>query len=462
MDKRSELLADFSNKEQGLGLFELTINGLYVYGFLCRELRKRFLEKKNSIADKDSINIVKKKSAKYVLLSFLRLLILYIFKRPIDTFVYSFYRVDKVGSVFLDKFSDPLIDFSFIKENYIMFEKSNNYEHKKPRAHHSKVVYTDYIEQKAIHYAKRNLEIYKSEHSVELGVLWEKLDALMGDVSYNKDWTVTRLLRDIWMMNFYRGFFIKHKIKRFIAPCRAAFLPHMYVCKELGIPVFELQHGYNYSMDSITCIGYYNTHFVPDYFLSYGEIKNSERYGIEQNRIVNIGWAFSDYIKEFLSSDVFSQNHVLVITNNLSINSLFKFIEILAREFPMITFGIRLHPLARMTEFAHQVVQNNKNIIIRDNSINIALELNKYQMIIGDNSTVLAEALNLGKKVGKISFESIIPLYSSEEEKNAVWEISGEASFRVFVDSAPKTGLSFKLYSPFNRKLFEETICLGD
>lgn len=458
MDKRSELLALFSSKEQDLGLFDIAIDGVYVYGFLCRELRKRFIDSMTAITDRDAIAIKKRKSIKYVFISFIQLLMLSLLKKTIDTFVYSFYRVDKVGSFYLDKFSDPLIDFSSIKESYIIFEKSINYEHKKPRVHQNKVVYTDYIEQKAIKYAKNNLEHFKSEHKSELEQLWSKLDILMGEVSYNKDWTVFRLLRDISMMRFYKSFFLSHNTKRFIAPCRAVFLPHMYVCKELKIPVFELQHGVNYSMDSITCIGYNNNHFVPDYFLSYGEIIDGAKYGIEQSRIINIGWAFSDYLKERLPSERYSCNHVLVITNNLSINTLFKFVEILAKENPSFTFGIRLHPLATMTDFAQRVVHDNSNVYIRDNSINILLELSKFQMVIGDNSTVLAEALNYGKKVGKISYESIIPVYSSEEERKAVWEISGNSSFRAFVESAPRSGLSFKLYSPFNLELFEEII----
>lgn len=458
MDKRSELLSVFSRREQDLDLFDLTIDGYFVYGFLCRELRKRFIDVNSTTADKDTIVQPKKKTCKYVIVSFLQLMALRLFKKHIDTFIYSFYRVDRVGSLFLDKFSDPLVEFSSIKESYVIFEKSNNYVHKTPRAHNSKVVYTDYIEQKAIKYAKRNISSFVAKHRVDFELLWEKLDALMGDLSYSKEWVASRILRDISMMSFYRRFFSLHRIKRFIAPCRAVFLPHMYVCKELNIPVFELQHGVNYSMDSITCLGYGNKHFIPDYFLSYGEIQHAERYGIEPDRIVNIGWAFYDYIKGYLSSDSFNQNHVLVITNNLSINPLFRFIEILASNSPSIVFGVRLHPLARMTEFAQQVVQKNENIVLRDNSINIALELNKYQMVIGDNSTVLVEALNYGKKVGKISFESIVPVYSSEVERNAVWEISGVSSFRDFVNSHHKKGMSYKLYSPFNLVLFEQTI----
>lgn len=461
MDKRSELLLAFSQKEQSLKLFDHSIDGIFVYGFLCRELRHQFLSKYDVSLDRDTIIKKKKKSVRFAIVSFFQLLLLYLKGNDIDTFIYSFYRVDRISDLYLDKFTDPLIEFSSIKDSYIIFEKSNNYQHKRPRVHSEKVVYTDFIEQQAIKFAQKNKAGFISRHYSELESLWKKLDILMDGVGYNKDWAVTRLLRDQYLMRFYDGFFTRHSIKRFLAPCRAAFLPQMYVCKDLNIPVFELQHGVNFGMDSITCIGYFNNHFVPDYFLSYGEIQHCKRYGMEHDRIVNIGWAFSDYVRNQLSSRKALPNHVLVITNNLSIHSIFKFIGLLAADFPSIAFDIRLHPLATMTEYAQQIVNNNRNVTILDNSINIAIELDKYEMVIGDNSTVLAEALNYEKKVGKVLFENMIPKYSSEEEKRAVWEISDSASFNTFVQSAHKAYSGFRVYSPFNLNLFESILALS-
>lgn len=458
MNERSELLQVFSEKEKDLGLFDIKIDGLFVYGFLCRELRSRYLRYHSASADNDTLAIKKKKSIKYTLISFFQLLMLYVRRGAIANFIYSFYRIDKVDSVFVDKFTDPLIDSCTIKNSYIIFEKSNNFEHRKPRAHSKKVIYTDYIEQKAIKYARRNKDKFISAHEPGLKALWDGLDALMGEVNYDKDWAVTRLLRDKCLISFYKDFFLRHKVQRFIAPCRAVFLPQMYVCKEIGIPVFELQHGVNYGMDSITCIGYRNSYFVPDFFLSYGEIEHSERYGIEREKIYNIGWAFFDYIKKSQSVNKGKSNSILVITNNLSINPIFKFVNILAGDFPIIKFDVRLHPLASMTEYAQHVVDNNSNVDICDNTINITVELNRYDMVIGDNSTVLSEALDYEKKVGKIHFEGMVPVYSTEEEKESVWEISDSASFEIFLNSSPKTIRGTKIYSSFNRELFERIV----
>jgi len=457
MDKRSLFLSDFIKKELELQLFDLTIDGIVVYGFLCRELRKKYMQSYFPSTDKDVLLLKKKSSLKYTIISFLQILKLSVINKRIDNFVYSFYRVDKVGDMFLDKFTDPLIDNSSIKKSYIIFEKSNNFEHKKPRLHSSKLVYTDYIEQKAIKYAKNNKDSFILRYKNELELLWRKLDLLMGEVPYSKDWTVIRLLRDKSMMDFYHSFFIKHNIKRFIAPCRAVFLPHMYVCKELNIPVLELQHGLNFGMGSITCLGYRDYHFVPDNFLSFEEKLQRERYGVENSRVINIGWAFSDYIKGKISDYEIKSNQVLVITT-MSVDSLFRFIEKLAHNFPMIEFHIRLHPLARMTEKAQKIVKENKNIELRDNTINIYVELSRYRMVIGDNSTVLVEALGNGKKVGRICYDDMIPIYYNNEEKDAEWEISDIDSFKRFLESPIIDNFGFKLYSPFNSASLEEVL----
>lgn len=450
-------LTEFVSKENELGLFELTVDGIVAYGFLCRELRQKYLAYRIPSVDKDKI-ITKKTSGRlYTILSYLQLLRLKLLGSSIDNFVYSFFRVDKVGDFFMDKFTDPLIDSSTIGNSYIIFEKSKDFEHKSPRIHKSKTIYTDYIEQKAIRYAQKKKASFIATHKNELEQLWTKLDLLMADVPYSKEWTVVRLLRDKSMMDFYHKFFKKHNIKRFIAPCRAVFLPQMYVCKELGIPVMELQHGLLAGMGGVTYVGNKDRHFVPDYFLSFGNLYHKERYGVEQCKVVNIGWAMSDFIKNNVIRKEVLPDSVLVIACD-KLNKLFKLIDSLAKEFPTIVFDVRLHPLASMTEFANLVVENHPNVSIQDNSRNISVVLPQYKMVIGDNSTVLVEALGLDIKVGRISYEEIQPKYFCEEEKDVEWVISDCASFKNFLESKPKENKGLQFYSKYNREVLESIL----
>ena len=457
MDKNSKIILDFVKKEQELGLFNITIDNTVVYGFLCKDLRNNFLFWDSSSVDKDRLVSKSKKKRKYSILSFLQLLWISIFRKKIDNFIYSFYRVDKVGNYYLDKFTDPLIDLSSIKDSYIIFEKSNNFIHKTPRIHSSKTVYTDYIEQRAIKYAKKNKAHFIAQHKAELDFLWGKLDLLMDKVPYSKEWAVNRILRDKFLMDFYHKFFIKHHIKRFIAPCRPVFWPHMYVCKDLKIPVFELQHGLLLE-EGVSYINYLDYHFVPDYFLSFGYLYNRERYGVENCKVINIGWALSDFIHEDESITLLPYNHVLVITIDLNINVLFGFIQSLARSFPDFVFHVRLHPLAKQTEYSEKVVKENANILIQDNTINVSVELSRFEMIIGDNSTVMSEALSYGKKVGRINYKEIIPEYFCEEEKAAEWEISDFESFKQFVESPAKKPNGLNPYTKFNQLVLEEAL----
>ena len=44
--------------------------------------------------------------------------------------------------------------------------------------------------------------------------------------------------------------------------------------------------------------GYYNPDIDPDYFLTFGDACHKNVFGIPENKIINIGWAFKSYLKQ--------------------------------------------------------------------------------------------------------------------------------------------------------------------
>ena len=55
-------------------------------------------------------------------------------------------RLFYVNDMYMDRLSDPLIDYSDIKDEYLILERHQNGTHKRPRYHSEKVVYLDVID----------------------------------------------------------------------------------------------------------------------------------------------------------------------------------------------------------------------------------------------------------------------------------------------------------------------------
>ena len=458
MDSRSiNFSKEFEEKEVDLGLYEIRIEGFYVYGFLRRILRALYAD--NGTANYMQTPVVSRKMKynrwKFIVVSFFQLLFFKISRRKTDTFIYSFFRTDKLGENYIDKFTDPYIDNSFIKESYIIFEKSKDFNHNTPRAHSSNVIYTDYIEYSGIRYANKKKNVFKKNNSTLLNVLWGKIDLLMMGVPYDKEALIIRMLRDMYMTSYYKKVLVNHSVKRMFAPCRSAILNAMYACKELAIPVYEIQHGG--AAAGISYSGAQNYYFTPDYFYSYGDLDNKEMWSIAPNRIFNIGWALPRYIDKIPPID-YGKKSVLVITNPVRTDRILDVIKELALLNPETSFYIRLHPIEKLSKFSADIIENTNNISIQDNTINISVVLRSFDYVVGETSTVLLEALSLGKKVGRLHYEGLKPEYMKDDEKDYEWMITDNISFVSFINDLSLIKYPHGLYSDFNQQLFEDTL----
>ena len=102
--------------------------------------------------------------------------------------------------------------------------------------------------------------------------------------------------------------------------------------------MLELQHGVTYD-ETITYSGYRDPMFTPDRFLSFGNMPRNDVYGIDEKNIVNIGWAFNEYIKSIQTEPVV--NSVLVVSEPSHNEQLFESMVGLAKEHPDITYYVR-------------------------------------------------------------------------------------------------------------------------
>lgn len=81
----------------------------------------------------------------------------------------------------------------------------------------------------------------------------------------------------------------------------------------MNLPVYEFQHGIT---NGETCLysGYYNPDIDPDYFLTFGDACHKNVFGIPENKIINIGWAFKSYLKQQHLNTEFFPDTFLVIS----------------------------------------------------------------------------------------------------------------------------------------------------
>ena len=245
--------------------------------------------------------------------------------------------------------------------------------------------------------------------------------------------------------------------KRILGPARSYMAAPFYAAHHLGIKVFELQHGVTYG-ESVTYSGYRDPSVMPDFFLAFGDNRPLDVYGIDENKIINIGWALQSYIARFPNKNGYSSNDVLVISDPEITDIIFELVVKLANNNPQNTFYIRPHPHEIITEQHLQIISSRDNIRIQDKTENISIVLNQFENIVGENSTVLYEALAVNKKVGRLFYSGLKPMYLEESDKDCFWEIHNQEEFELFLSEGITMKKSKTIYSKFNVELFCKTV----
>lgn len=451
----ANILEAFIERENTYADYSISINNIECYPVIRRYIREKYCNSKTKQSFRspsvDKISVIKN-----FFLSSIQLVRLLCFgKKKMKNFVYSFYRVDKIGDEYFDKFTDPLIDNSSIKESFVIFEHHKDGVHRKPRKHSKKIVYSDAIDAFGIIYAKLYTPFYKKKHINELERIWMFLDRLMDGVEYNKNSIVSLLVKFEHLSHIYGSIFSRLGVENLIAPARSTFLPLLYAAKKNKIKSFELQHGVLNSV-GISFSGHIVEEFTPDYFCSYGEIQQPLYYGIPSNRIVNIGWSLTDYLKNAPVNKDIRVRDVLIPSNPNTTDKVIDVILLLAKKHLDINFYFRPHPVECFSPETLAKIRAQKNVFIQDNFQNFSYVLSWFSNVMGDNSTTLDEALSAGKKVGRLKYDGFVPLYINKEYKEMSWEIYDDESFEAYINAESKViTLESNVYSPFRRKQVE-------
>ena len=450
-----EVLQWICKKENSSGLYETAIGGLPAYSMIRGFVRYRILEANGLPAMNLRSPLNWKEAFRSAVTSWWQLLKLQVSGRKYPSVYYAFARVDKVGGAYLDKFTDPVIEQCEQKGRYLILDYGRAGVHPKPRVHADSIVYLDFFGGVSRLYGMLFSGCFYRHYRKEFDGLFEELKKTF-EMDFDRSAIIKELASNSVYANRLQRIFRKVSAERVIGPARAFMAAPFIAARRLGMKTFEMQHGITYG-ESVLYSGHQDEAIVPDRFLAFGDNKPDDVYGIDPARIVNIGWAFQDYVASVSQEDIdCGPRDVLVVSDPEVTTPMLKAVAALAKDNPGITFHFRPHPHEVIGPEHRALIAPYPNIRIQDNRINITVVLHKFSHVVGENSTVLYEALAIRKKAGRLFFEGLAPQYTDAGDRDCFWEIRGQEDFLAFVEGDVSEKKSKCIYSPFDKQKYLE------
>ena len=456
MSDYDNILKELCKREDNSNLFNIKIEDVPIYYYFRRYTHNEELKLHNYSEVFQHPKVGLWEYRKTVFKSLLQIFSLVLCRKKFDSFIYSFYRTDKVNGVFMDKFTDPLIDESNVGKSYIIFEEGRAGRHLCPRLHNNKVIYSDAVNWFAQKLWKYKKNKFAKRNKQKIEELYNELVKTFPEVNYNKDAILRILVKISIYQKIYGIIFKSIHAKFFIAPSRADFLHLIPIAKQANMKVMELQHGVTYG-ETLTYSGYFHPLFSPDYFLSFGKIHSAKCYGTSNDKVIEIGWAFEKFIMK-LEIEKDNKQKVLVVSSPAHSEKIVAATCFLASQNPNILFFFRPHPNEQLDDNRLMLLNDFSNVKIDNNHDNIIVTLMRYDNVIGENSTALYEALSMGKKVGKLNMEGLQPKYLVENDICYFYEIKNNDDFIQFIN-APQDGKPFKkIYTFFKPEVVNQLL----
>lgn len=384
-----------------------------------------------------------------LLLSLYQLIWIVIRRKHYENIIFPHPRLYLVNDNYLERLSDPLIEFSKIKSSYIIFERWQNGEHHKPRMHSKNCKYWDIIPFASLMMSKifGNFIVRKYKSQIK-GLLSELNEEF--EVTKSTEGLIIRELSNFLISYHLSAPILKAcKPKRIFMAPRSTFDYIIVYAKKHGIKTYELQHGITLGATKLYS-GEYNEEIDPDYFLTFGEGNISNHFGIPVEKIKNMGFAYGNYLAELTKNNAnHNSQRIIVISDPQITDQLLSIVKILATEYTDWTFDFRCHPQEALNKDQKELIESIPNIVEVSNKEESFATLNKYPIVIGENSSVLFEALFLKKRVGRLNFNGLKVRTDSKIQGGYV--VNSVEDFKVLVEdenlSIPNPQ---QLYSEFN------------
>lgn len=449
-----ELIKEFCQKEIKCGCYDARINGIPLYAMVRRGFRAKVLEQVGISCGAIKSKMNRGAALKSFFISVWHLVKILCWRRRYPIVFYSFARVDRINGLYMDKFTDPLITQGKLKDGYLILDHGRAGVHPKPRIHQNHLFYWDVFHAISVVYGMLYIKHFIADHRAELDHMLDATEKATG-MTIDRA-AISRDVVQVYMRcRLMEWLFKRIDAKYVIGPARH---PIMHVAAhKTGAVVMELQHGITYG-ETLLYSGYREPMIVPDYFLAFGDNKPLDVYGIDESRIVNIGWALQDYIEQLPSQHSYREKDVLVISDPDITDTVLDVIKQLAEMYPESKFHVRPHPHEVITAEHVKLIDSIPNVCLQDNHINITEVMSGFNYVVGENSTVLYEALSVGKRVGKLFFPGLHPVYLEVTDSECFWELHSPKDFGKFLNDRASAKRLRSIYSPFNAMLFNKLI----
>ncbi len=452
---KGDVIKKICEKEENSGIYNIRIDKIPVYILIRSMLRNQYI--RHIGFQHLELKFEKKRGSLIIntVISFYHMFKLLLFPSKSHNLFISFPRLDKIGTLFCDKFTDPYIMSSNVGNDFVIFEHSKGGKHLTPRMHSQSVYYIDAINAFARCLVIILYPFFRRKYNSEFQKLFCAIDEIFESHNFVNPAIAKLVLRYYFSVKIYRILYKRLEVKCVFSPARPVVA---FIAAHLNnIKCYEMMHGVTYGETNLYS-GYVEPMAKPDYFLAFGDVSPKNVYGINVEEILNVGWPLPQYMKSVGGIEKYNANDILVISSPQVSESILKAIEKLADENPHVNFYLRPHPHEIYDNEQQERINSRSNILIQDKTINIAIVLNAFVNIIGENSTALYEALSLGRKVGQLYYEGLNPIYLSIEDKECFWEIHNSEDLMQFINADVNDKKSKTIYSPFNAELFNSLI----
>lgn len=443
--------------EESLQLYDITIWGVPIWRALRDRYRKRFVLKYTGITPLNNhpqFNIIV--LVRSYIISLSQFIYLMFCRKKVSNVLFGFPRLEKIDGCYVDKFVDPLILMTRLKDDYLYLERGRSGKHQTPRKILN-ILYTEFIDNSSsilsiitfpltsVFFMSKTWKIYVRARQ---SFFMKSNDLLKINIV---------LGRLFWKSLFIYLLFKKLKVRYFFAPAMCLFYHYILVCKKMGIKCYEIQHGITTDVTT-TYSGKYRFICYPDLFLAFGKSSLKNVFGVPVSNMVNIGFAFKYFIKKNCNIQVDEKAYLLLSDPEIT-DAMVKVAIELSKTFPDYKFYIRLHPQELLTQQQKTVLYNG-NVQITDNTINSFLSIMQYAGVIGVNTSVLYEAISIGIKAACISYNNLSPdNYPNPILKNYFFVLKCKEDFLSFVNSEISAISRNYFYSDFQKNRFEELFC---
>lgn len=335
--------------------------------------------------------------------SFLGFIKINIFCKHVSALFFPHPRLFFVDNIFLERLSDPLIEAWGI-DDYVIMERHQNGIHKRPRYHQSNLIYLDFIDNTVRLLSFGFRPIVRRKYRKRIESLYTKLDKgfHLDDDKYKSLFVnvITNYLLSRWLIAP-----VLRKLKPdivFFSP-RGTFDYATTYCKQHGSITIEIQHGIVLGDSDLYTSASYCQSYDPDYFFVFGESNIGPQYGMPIERIKNMGFPYKIFLKKHYKGD-FGSN-VALVASEPEIEGLIIHVLIdIVTKYPQYEFHIRCHPQEQFSEDHYKMISGYPQIKVVDNHLESFCAISQYEVVAGEISSVLFEAMSLHKKIARLNY----------------------------------------------------------